>query len=226
MLRANAFSSQLRAGADFVWQRVFSHSFITELRDGLLPLEKFRYYVKEDYAFLLEFARCLGLATAKAEGLGTMQTLSSLLDSSLTTEVRMLEGLGQKLRISEQELHRSEPSPTTLAYTHHLLHVAYSGTLGEILSAMLPCMWSYQEIGDRIGNSSALRINRIYGEWCSTYTTEDYRELVQWYRNLLDRFAYGCGESVRSRMRTHYMLSSKYEYLFWDMAYAEEKWPI
>jgi thiaminase/transcriptional activator TenA len=31
---------------------------------------------------------------------------------------------------------------------------------------------------------------------------------------------------VRKKMRTHFVLSSRYEYLFWDMAYRKEAWPL
>lgn len=27
-------------------------------------------------------------------------------------------------------------------------------------------------------------------------------------------------------MREHFMLSSQLEYLFWDMAYKQEEWPV
>lgn len=121
-------------------------------------MEKFKYYVRQDYPFLLEFARCLALASAKAPDLETMRTFSSLLGSSLTLELKMLENLAGKLGIQKTELQKSEASPTNMAYTRHLLYVAYSGTEGEILASMLPCIWSYQEISDRISDLRGLNL--------------------------------------------------------------------
>ncbi len=49
--RANcmdSFSEQLRREAEPVWERVFSHPFLREIKDGTLPLEKFRYYLGQD----------------------------------------------------------------------------------------------------------------------------------------------------------------------------------
>ena len=34
------------------------------------------------------------------------------------------------------------------------------------------------------------------------------------------------GESVREAMRRAFLTSSRYEYLFWTMAYNEERWPV
>ncbi|SCL97568.1 Hypothetical protein BCRIVMBC120_02962 [Bacillus wiedmannii] len=33
-------------------------------------------------------------------------------------------------------------------------------------------------------------------------------------------------ESDRKRMKQHFLISSQYEYSFWEIAYALEKWPV
>ncbi len=33
-------------------------------------------------------------------------------------------------------------------------------------------------------------------------------------------------ESDRKRMKQHFIISSQYEYSFWEMVYALEKWPV
>jgi thiaminase/transcriptional activator TenA len=158
------FSDSLRKEVDLLWEKIFTHPFLIELGEGRLPLDSFRFYMKQDYVYLLEFSRCLGIAAAKVEDRETMRTFASLLDASLTVEVEMLERLGQKIGIAADELRTSEPAPTNVAYTRHLLSVAYAGTVGEIMAAMLPCMWSYQEIGERLLDQSGLTRNPIYSE--------------------------------------------------------------
>ena len=196
------------------------------MAEARLPLDKFRFYAGQDYAYLIEFARCLGMAAAKAEAEETMRTFASLLEASLTVEIEMLERLGERLGIAPARLRETEPAPTNVAYTRHLLYVAYSGTVGEIMAAMLPCMWSYQEIGERLGKSKSIVKQPVYQEWAATYRSREYIELVDWYRNLVDRYASDSGGLVREKMRRHFILSSRYEYMFWDIAYREEAWPI
>jgi thiaminase/transcriptional activator TenA len=220
-----SFSKTLRQEADHIWEGIFGHPFLVELEGGTLPLDKFRFYVKQDYSYLMEFARCLGLATAKVEE-EMMSAFASLLNASLTVEVEMLERLSEKLGIPRDQLKTAEPAPTNLAYTRHLITVAYSGTVGEVMAAMLPCMWSYQEIGERLGESKSMVKQPVYKEWVATYRSQEYIELVDWYRSLVDRFASDSGGLVREKMRRHFVLSSRYEYMFWDMAYREEGWPI
>ena len=221
-----SFSKMLRRKADHIWEGILGHPFLIEMERGDLPLDKFRFYVKQDYSYLMEFSRCLGIATAKVEDEEVMRAFASLLNASLTVEVEMLERLSEKLGIPKDRLKIAEPAPTNLAYTRHLLSVAYSGTVGEIMAAMLPCMWSYQEIGEKLGESKSIGKQPMYQEWAATYRSQEYIELVDWYRNLVDRYASDSGDLVREKMRRHFILSSRYEYMFWDMAYRGETWPI
>jgi len=194
--------------------------------EGTLPLDTFRFYVKQDYAYLVEFCRCLGIAVAKVEDMETMRTIAALLNASLTVEVEMLERLGAKLQIFVDELRATAPAPTNVAYTRHLLSVAYSGTVGETMAALLPCMWSYQEVGERLSTHSAVKRPAIYSEWCATYQSKEYIDLVDWYKGLVNRFALASGAHVREKMKHHFIISSRYEYLFWEMAYRKEGWPV
>lgn len=222
-MKTGSFSDALREEASHIWEKIFEHPFLAEMGEGSLPLDKFRYYVKQDYAYLVEFARCLGLAGAKADDLETMRALADLFRASLTVEIEMLEGLCERIGITQEELREAEAAPTNFAYTRHLLHVAYSGTVGEIMASMLPCMWSYQLIGERMAGKTE---HPIFGDWCATYTSKEYADLVAWFRNLTDRCAEGAGDVIRERMRKHFVLSSMYEYMFWEMAYNEEEWPV
>lgn len=218
------FTDELREGASEIWEAIYAHPYLTEMAEGTLPLDKFKEYIRQDYAYLADFARCLGLAAAKADDVETMRIFASLLNGCLTGEVEGLEELGGRLGIPLDVLRGTELAPANLAYTRHLLHVAYSGTIGEIVAAMLPCMWTYQIIGKQLIDSPALREQPFYHEWAEIYNSESYANLVKWYRDITDRYAEASGPETREKMREHFMLSSRYEYLFWEMAYSGEGW--
>ena len=40
------------------------------------------------------------------------------------------------------------------------------------------------------------------------------------------RIAEGCGEAELDRMREAFVVSSRYEYMFWDAAWRMEEWPV
>ncbi len=225
-MTAKRFSENLREDAAHIWEKIFAHPFLTGIGEATLPLDKFKFYVKQDYTYLVDFARCLGLAAAKAEDIETMQTLATLLKAGTTIEIEMLEGLGERLGITAEKLRNTEPAPTNVAYMRHFLYVAYSGSVGEIMASMLPCMWTYQGIGERMKGGPAFDGHPFYKEWRDTYRSREYVELVDWYRSLTDRYASEAGPRERELMREHFLLSSRYEYMFWDMAYNKEIWPV
>jgi thiaminase/transcriptional activator TenA len=58
------------------------------------------------------------------------------------------------------------------------------------------------------------------------YASEEFAELAAWCRGLLDRVAEGLPESELSRIEETFVTSSRYEYLFWEMAWNQEAWPV
>jgi len=195
------------------------------MMNGSLPLDKFIYYLKQDYVYLIEFGRCIGLAATKVDDVKMMRSFVSIMDAGLTVELEMLENLANKLDIPIRQLKDAVLAPSNYAYTRHLLCIAYSGTVGEIMASMLPCIWTYKEIGKRICGEDDLRSHSIYHEWCAAYRSQEYIDLVEWYRQITNRYSES-GDLIREKMRRHFILSSRYEYMFWDMAYRKESWPV
>jgi thiaminase len=53
--------------------------------DGSLPVERFARYVRQDYLFLIEYARLLALGAARAPDLTTMRSFADLAGAILGT---------------------------------------------------------------------------------------------------------------------------------------------
>src|SRR3989442_962419 len=59
-------STRLRERAAPIWEREFAHPFVQKLGDGTLDEERFKVWLRQDYLFLIEYGRVLGLAAARA----------------------------------------------------------------------------------------------------------------------------------------------------------------
>ena len=46
------------------------------------------------------------------------------------------------------------------------------------------------------------------------------------WRGFVDQAAEQAGEPELQAMREAFLTSSRYEYLFWEMAYKQERWPF
>ena len=142
-----SYSARLRDKAASMWEREKQHPFVLGIGDGTLPLDNFRYYMRQDYIFLVDFCRVIALAVAKASRLDDMAWFARLLDETLNKEMSLHVSFCQDFGITEDQLKGTLPSPTTHAYTRHMLETAYSGGVGEIAAVILPCSWGYAEIG-------------------------------------------------------------------------------
>ncbi|MFD2169641.1 thiaminase II [Tumebacillus lipolyticus] len=217
------FSQRLRAKADASWQASFDHPFVTGIADDTLPLESFKYYVLNDSYYLSVFAKVQALGAAVANDLHTASRMAAHAQGTYEAELSLHETFSTRLGITAEDRAAFEPSPTAYAYTTHLLAVGYTGTLGEIIAALLPCYWLYAEIGKRL--QGATPEQPIYQEWIRAYGGDWFETLVTEQIDRLDALAELATPEERRRMEQHFLISSQYELSFWGMAYSLEQWP-
>jgi thiaminase/transcriptional activator TenA len=218
------FRDILRQAAQPIWEAILAHPFLKELGAGTLPHDRFLYFVRQDYLYLFEFARVLCLGGGKAENLETLEMFAKHAANTVAVERLMHTGFIQRLGLPDQALLESQRTPTTQAYTRHLLAVGREGTLGEIVAAVLPCYWIYWEVGRHLATCQPA--DPIYRDWIKAYGSDTFAELVQQQLNLVDRLGVSAPAYESRRMTEHFIQSSRYEYLFWDDAYRLAVWPI
>ncbi|AKP75869.1 MULTISPECIES: thiaminase II [Priestia] len=219
------FSERLYEKLQPIWRQNHNHPFVQGMGDGTLEKEKFRFYMIQDYLYLIDYAKLFAIGAMKATDLQTMGKFAALLDSTLNEEMSLHREYAKKFEISEKELEKAQPSPTTLAYTHYMLHVGQSGTLAELVAALLPCMWSYWEIGKELSEKPGAN-NEFYREWIEMYSSEEFGELATWCINLFDSLTEDKSEVELEKLEEIFLNTTRFEYMFWDMAYNEAMWPI
>ncbi len=218
------FSAHLRQLAEPVWQAQHNHPFVRGISEGSLELGRFQYWIRQDYLFLIEYCRLFGLAAARAPDLATLARFADLLQATARTEMDLHRSYAAEFGISTRELEREEMAPATRAYTDFLIRVAATGDFAELVAALLPCMWGFSEIGQRLAAGGRPAGHR-YAAWIETYASPDFAELASWCRELLDRVAADAGEETRRRMEAAFLTSSRYELAFWESAWTQERWP-
>ncbi|MFY0545414.1 thiaminase II [Brevibacillus sp. H7] len=220
-----AFTDRLRKNVNPIWERTHQHPFVTGLGDGSLNPQSFAFYMKQDYLFLIEYAKLFAVASTKAHDLATSARFAALQEATLNSEMSLHRQYAERFGISNEELEATEPSFAMLAYTSYMLKVAYQGSLGDLVSALLPCMWSYWEIGKRLADIPGALEHELYGEWVRTYSSPEFGELAEWLIAMMNQLANGKSEQELARFEEHFLTTSRMEYLFWEMAYREELWP-
>ncbi|WP_067726851.1 thiaminase II [Oceanobacillus damuensis] len=219
------FSERLHQKLQPVWRKNHSHPFVKEMGEGTLDKEKFRFYMIQDYLYLIDYSKLFAIGAVKANELEDMTVFAALLHSTMNEEMSLHRSYAARFGISNTELENAQPSPVTLAYTHYMLHSAQNGTLADLLAALLPCMWSYWEIGKELSEIPGAKDHELYGEWITMYSSKEFGQSAQWCIDLLDKETDGKSERELLQLEKIFLNTTRYEYMFWEMAYNEEMWP-
>ena len=205
---------------------ILHHPFIRGIGNGSLDVERFKFYVKQDYVYLIDYSRVIALASVRAPDLKTMGWFARLLHETLNTEMALHRSYCAEFNISSSDLEQTRAAPTTAAYNHFLLNTAHQGSYAELVAAFLPCQWGYWEIGDYLASKGYPDNAPLYAKWIRMYADPQFKVLADWVRSLAEHMTTKLGTKELARVGESYLTSLRYEYMFWDMAYKQEGWPI
>lgn len=220
-----AFTDELYEAAADIWAAQVEHPFVAGLGDGTLEEERFKRWVRQDYLYLKEFARVFAWAVAKADRLASMSWYASVLDLTLNTEMDLHRQYAARFGISHEELEAEPMWPTTRAYTDFLVRTAADGDMTDLLAALLPCAWGYCHVARKLAARSRPEDQR-YVDWIEQYASEEFDQAAEWLRTELNRLVEGAGSGKRERLEELFVVSSQYEWMFWEMCWEGEAWPV
>ena len=218
-----AFTDELYQAASDIWDAQAVHPFVAGIADGTLDPDVFERWVRQDYLYLVEFSRVFAWAAARADRMESMSWYAAALHLTLNTEMDLHRVYAARFGISVEDLDREEMWPTTRAYTDFLVRTSADGDLADLLAALLPCAWGYVHIAGRLAASERPADQR-YADWIEQYSSAEFRLAADWLRSEMDRLAAGVSAAKRKRLRDLFVLSSRYEWQFWEMCWRGETW--
>lgn len=225
MLERGRFLELLREENEPLWQRIYAHPFLQALEEGTLPQESLTVYIEQDYIYLIEFARCCSYAAARTDDLTMMKGFTMLANQTVSIDIPFHRRLAEALGIEGRVLDEAKPTPTSFAYINFLFRVATTGTAGEVAASLTPCLWTYLDLGKRLGSGLRRRVMATTGDvgWWDAHPAQDYQRIVQAAKDMISRAALTASEPELEGMRECFRLGGVYEYMFWDMAYNRER---
>ena len=212
-------STRLHDAAASVWEACLRHPFVTGIGDGTLDMEKFRYFMLQDYLYLFDYARVFALGVVKARDPELMRVFAANVDAILGGEMKIPRAYMKRLDITEEQVFSIKPALANLSYTNYMLSVAQTGGPMEIVASILACSWSYAEIGQALAAIPGAAEHPFYGEWIRGYASEEYAATNQALIELMDSLAADAGEEQLAYLTDVFVTCSRYELAFWDMAW-------
>ncbi len=210
--------ARLRAGAGRDWRAYVGHPFVRRLADGSLPEAAFRYYLGQDYLFLIQFARAYALAAYKSDTLEDMRqaaAMAAILDVEMRLHVRFCADWG----LDEAAMAALPEDPACLAYTRFVLERGSAGDALDLHVALAPCILGYAEIGLAVAADPATRRDgNRYAAWIEMYSGADYQAVARAEAVHLDRlFAARAGPGREASLAHTFITATRLEIDFWQM---------
>ena len=220
------FSQHLRSLAQPIWETQLRHPFVVGLGNGTLPEKKFKYYILQDGRFLGDLARVFAISAKKAPDADSTIRFAKLVEETLAVERALHENYGKRWRLSPKQMSAVPLAPTNYAYTRHMLHVAENGTALDATVVALPCAWIYCVVGRHLLRKGMPGKSHPYRDWLMLYASPEFAAVGRWMRMKVDAWAKSVTDSERDRLEGTFLISSRYEWMFWEMAWNEESWPV
>jgi thiaminase (transcriptional activator TenA) len=219
-----AFTDELWHAIESIYAAILHHPFLTGLSDGSLSRDSFQFYAVQDALYLREFARGLSIAAARAPRDEWIIMFNEHAAEALRVERALHEGFFQELGLSPDDVAATPLAPTNVAYTSYLLAVAYGRPFHEVVAALLPCYWIYWEVGKALERAGSA--DPLYTRWIGTYASEAFGDVVRAVLTATNLMAGSLTAAERDAMRRHFVTTSRYEWMFWDMGHRVERWPV
>lgn len=213
-------SRRLHESVGDIWSGYHHHPFVTGIGDGTLPEEKFRFFLLQDYLYLLEYAKVFALGVVKAKEPALMRLFAANLHEILDGEMEIHHAYMARLGITSTDVEHAKKALANDSYTAYMLSVAFTGGPREIVASILACSWSYAEIGGALAAARPEAIHHpLYGAWIAGYTSEEYTATNAQLIALMDALAADCNEAEFRQLEEIFITCSRYEAGFWDMAW-------
>jgi thiaminase (transcriptional activator TenA) len=199
-------------------EKIHAHPFNAELSKGILPEEKFLFYLTQDALYLSDYSRALALVAARLPKNNHMQ---QFLQFSLDAVK------------AEQELHREyinpdnptiDKTPTCFMYTNYLLKMASLASVEEAIASLLPCFFIYFEVGKKM--AAHQQPNNPYSDWINLYSGDAFQSSLDAAITINNDLADTASELTQHNMIKAFVRATQLEWMFWESAYVREQWLI
>lgn len=215
---------QMSKAVDGIWAEYYTHPFVKGIEDGTLDRERFRYYIIQDYLYLIEYIKVFGIGIAKAKSAETTKLFASYVHLLTDGEMDIHRGYMGKFKVTEKELAETPRALDNLSYTSYMLRVAFEEGEAEILAAILSCAYSYEMIARNIVKNNPDSLNhKLYGDWIKGYASDEYSEENTVLFEMLERLTTHYTDEQKQHIVDIYVACSRYELAFWNLAWNMSK---
>ncbi len=213
------FHERVLEAARPVWTAMLNHPFLAETAKGTISDQTFKTWLVQDYFYVRELIPFMGVLIAKAP-----PGLRAPLTDAVVVFNRELALFREQAEAHGVVLEGQEMAPTCHAYVQFMLATAYSRPFEEAFTVHYAAEKAYLDSWSwvKAHQSGSSRWQAFIDNWSS----DAFRQYVSWLEETLDRLVAGWRDEDLAKLEALFVLTARYEYRFWEMAFSGETWPV
>lgn len=211
--------SQLIEANSQIWDEYLHHEFVKKLENGSLKEENFLFYLKQDYIYLIHYAKCYARLSLNAKNAEELRFAMKFQNYIVEGEIELHKSI-LKLGIDADKLNVKDESLTNIAYTRYMLSVGESGDFLDMLVALSACAIGYGYIGAEIYkrlDKEKLQ-NHPYKEWILTYSSDEFQNEIKEFEDFLNSYTQKISQEKFENLSEIFYNVVRLESAFWEHA--------
>ncbi len=211
--------SQLIEVNSQIWDEYLHHEFVKKLENGSLKEENFLFYLKQDYIYLIHYAKCYARLALNAKNAEELRFAMKFQNYIIEGEIELHKSI-LKLGIDADKLNVKDESLTNIAYTRYMLSVGESGDFLDMLVALSACAIGYGYIGAEIYkrlDKEKLQ-NHPYKEWILTYSSDKFQNEIKEFEDFLNSYTQKISQEKFENLSEIFYNVVRLESAFWEHA--------
>lgn len=195
---------------------------------GTMSPEVFKFQIKQNYQYLLDYTRCWAVAFSKCASYEEMALFYPIVKSTFESTVETNRTYWAKeTGMTTDEMDAVIEAPGKRSYTAFQLMVANEGGLAECMMAMFPCNIMYRYFGEDLLPLCKLDKENKFYKWLEFYTTDEYLKKTENEIAMINKFCGHKTKKEKARLIEIMCNSCNYEILQWrDMYHNMTTWPL
>jgi thiaminase/transcriptional activator TenA len=216
--RAMGFCAEQLKRVRPIWDRILSHRFLIETRDGTIKDDVFAIWMRQDYLFVEAAIPFIAVLIPKAQ-----PNHVEPLTQTIAALHKELELFRDRAGVAGVDLTDTQPSFTNHAYIQFLLASAYRESYPCAYTVLYTAEKAYYDSWTVV--KQGLDPGSVWYPFVENWAGQAFADYVTFLQTNLDDMAEQAGAAELQRMAELFELTAKYELAFWEMAALGEGWP-
>lgn len=205
------------------WSSYINHEFVKQIALGTLPRNKFRFFIEQDYSYLVDYGRVHCIAASKAPNLESMEEELSIVGNIKTEMGHHKEKLIKEFGATDKNYFANIKRGNALKnYSRYFADVAKRGDWAELVVSLTPCLMGYGCALKQVEDIIKSDITPMYKDWLDVYSSKMYTDAMAAGRMIMNEIASTYPPEQLEILITIYAEVCELETKFWDSALQYE----